>query len=50
MSVVEELQFCSIGILKSKEEDCDNFSIVKSKSLIPFSTFSRADEEKCTIY
>ena len=46
MSVVEELQCCSIGILMSKEEECHKLSIVESKSLIPFSTFSQADEEK----
>ena len=46
MSVVEELHCCSIEIRKSKEEECYNLSMVKSKSLISFSTFSQADEEK----
>ena len=46
MSVVEELHCCSIEILKSKEEECYKLSIIKSKSLISFGTFSQADEEK----
>ena len=46
MSVVEELPCCSIEILKSKEKECHKLSIVKSKLLITFSTFSQADEEK----
>ena len=46
VSAFEKLQCCSRGILKSKEEDCHELSIVKSKSLIPCSTFSQADEEK----
>ena len=41
MSVVEELQCCGIGILMSKEEECHKLSIVESKSLIPFGTFSQ---------
>ena len=46
MSVVEELDCCGTEILKSKEEECYKLSIVKSKSLILFCTFSQADEEK----
>ena len=46
MSVIEDLHCCSIEIFKNKEEECYKLSIVKSKSLISFSTFSQADEEK----
>ena len=46
MSVVEELQCYSIRIFQSKKEECHESSIVKLKSLIPFSTFSQADEQK----
>ena len=46
MNVVEELQCCSIGILRSKKEKCHKLSIIRSKSLIPFSTLSKADEQK----
>ena len=46
MSVVKELHCCSKEILKSKEEECYKLSIVKSKSLISFSTFNQVDEAK----
>ena len=50
MSVVEELHCCSIEILKSKEEECYKLSIIKSKSLISFGTFSQADEAKLSYH
>ena len=50
MSMVEELHCCSIEILKSKEEECYKLSIIISKSLISFSTFSQADEAKLSYH